>query len=140
LLGQGNYVLVFRFVNNLITVGGATVTSGNASIASSNMGADARDYIVNLTGVTNAQQITVTLNNMTDSAGNVGNSLSVPMRVLIGDTTNNGFVTSSDVAGVKLQSGSPVTAANFRADIDANGSPNNTDISLVKNFLGTALP
>ena len=80
------------------------------------------------------------LNDMTDSAGNFGSSLSVSMGVLVGDTTNNGVVNSSDVSEVKLQSGSPVTSANFRADIDADGSPNNTDVAFVKNFLGSALP
>ena len=139
-LGEGNYALVFRFVNDLVTVGSATVTSGNASIASSNIGGDARDYIVNLTRVANAQQIAVKLNGLTDSAGNFGSSLSVSMRVLIGDIIDNGAVSSSDIAEIKSQSGWPVTAANFRADIDANGSPNNTDVSLVKHFLGSALP
>ncbi len=137
-LGEGNYVLVFRFVNDLVTVGGATVTSGNASIASSNIGADARDYIVNLTGVGNAQQIAVTLNDMTDSAGNFGSSLSVSMGVLAGDRSNNGLVNSSDIGEAKPPS--RPTGANFRADIDANGSLDDTDVGLIRNFIGTALP
>lgn len=139
-LGDGNYVLVFKFVNDLVSVGGATVTSGNASISSSKIGADAREYIVKLSGVDNAQEVAVTLNNMTDSAGNFGSLLSVSMGVLIGDATNNGVVNSSDVGEVKSPSGTPVTSANFRADIDANGSLNDTDVGLVKHFVGSALP
>ena len=62
------------------------------------------------------------------------------MGVLIGDTSANGAVNSSDISQSKSQSGQAVTAANFRQDVTVSGSINSSDISLVKSKSGTALP
>src|SRR4029077_14571314 len=67
---NGNHTLVFRFALPISSVGAQSVTSGVATIGSSNIGSDAREYIVNLTGVANAQYVTVTLTNLIDVAGN----------------------------------------------------------------------
>ena len=69
---------------------------------------------VNLTGVSDVQEITVTLTNVTDSSANVLPDTPVSVNMLIGDTTGNKTVNASDVAQTKGQSGLPVTAANFR--------------------------
>ena len=138
---NGDYTLVFRFSNNLVSVGDASVTSGTGSVSSSAIDAgDADQYIVNLTGVTNAQSVTVTLANVSDSAGQSGTTFSASMGVLLGDTTNSGAVNSSDISQTKSQSGQLVTTSNFRQDVTADGSINSSDISLVKSKSGTALP
>src|SRR5205085_7050742 len=93
---------------------------------------------VNLTKVTNAQTITISLNNVSDMT-NVGN-VSLPMAVLEGDTTNNRAVNSSDIAQTQSQSGQAVTADNFREDVTVNGQINSSDISLVQSKSGTGLP
>jgi hypothetical protein len=62
---SGDHTLVFSFTNALASVGSAVVTSGMGNVSSSGIGSDARQYVVNLTGVANAQRITVTLNNVT---------------------------------------------------------------------------
>ena len=67
-------------------------------------------------------------------------NVSIPMGVLLGDTTGNGTVTGTDVSQTKLQSGQPVSASNFREDVNANGAINGTDVSRVKLKSGTALP
>ncbi len=136
-LGAGNYTLVFTFVNNLVSVGTATVTNGVGSVSSTSMGPN--QYTVNLTGVSNAQTITVTLGNVIDSENNAGN-ISVPMGMLIGDTTANRAVNSSDIAQTQSQSGQAVTTQNFREDVTANGVINSSDISLVQSQSGTGLP
>jgi hypothetical protein len=41
---------------------------------------------------------------------------------------------------VKSQSGQAPGASNFRADVNANGSINATDVSLVKSRSGNVLP
>lgn len=136
-----DYTMVFTFVNTLTSVGGASVSSGTGSVVggTGTIGADAHQYIVNLTGVTNAQYITVTLNTVHDSANNIGN-VSQQMGVLVGDTTANGAVNSSDVGQAKAQSGSTANAGNFRLDVTANGPINSSDISLIKSNSGTMLP
>jgi hypothetical protein len=138
---NGDYTLVFTFVNPLTRVNGASITSGTGSVAGNNIdSSDAHNYIVNLTGVTNAQRITVSLSNVTDSAGNFSSAVSASMGVLIGDTTGDGFVNSADISQTKSQSGNAVTTANFREDVNADGFINSADISLVKSKSGTALP
>jgi hypothetical protein len=138
---NGDYTLVFSFANTLTSVDGASVTSGTASVASSNKDSnDAHRYVVNLTGVTNAQVITVNLTNVSDSAGNCSSAVSAQMGVLAGDTNGDRFVNSADISQTKSQSGQAVTSSNFREDLNADGSINSADISLVKSKSGTALP
>jgi len=144
-LGAGNYTLVFTFPNNLRSVGGVTVTGhdpagGTGSVSSTAMGPSANQYTVNLTNVSDAQYITVTLNSVVDSTGNAANVVGPQMGVLIGDTTANGLVNSSDVAQTQSQSGQVVTASNFREDVTVNGAINSSDIALVQSKSGTGLP
>jgi len=138
---SGDYTLVFSFVNPLTSVGEANVTSGTGSVSSSAIDSDAHQYIVNLTGVTNAQVVTVSLTNVTDSAGNSSASgIPVSMGVLIGDVNGNGVVSNTDVASVKSEVAAPVDPSNFRNDVNANGVVSNTDVSLTKAQVGTTLP
>jgi hypothetical protein len=93
---------------------------------------------VNLTGVTNAQTIIVTLSGVNDGV-NMGDVV-VPMSVLQGDTSGNGTVSGTDVSETKLQSGQAVTASNFREDVVVSGGINGSDVAAVKLKSGTALP
>jgi hypothetical protein len=138
---NGNYTVIFTFTNNVAGVGSAAVTSGAGFVSSSEMAADARQYVVNLSGITNAQRVTVTLFNVTDSFGYNSSSIPLTLGILIGDTNGNNAVTATDIGQVKSQSGQPVTASNFRADVTASGgSINASDIGLVKSASGTQLP
>ena len=133
---SNDYQIVFSFPNS-VTFTNASVTAGAGSVSGSS-GSGTSTVIVNLTGVTNAQRLTVTLLGASDGT-NTGD-LSVPMGVLLGDTSGNGSVNASDVSQTKLQSGQVVTATNFREDVTVNGSINASDVSLVKADSGTALP
>ena len=42
--------------------------------------------------------------------------------MLVGDVNSSKTVNSSDIGAVKAQSGAPVTAANFRADVAVSGT------------------
>ena len=87
-----------------------------------------------------AQVITVGLTNVTDSTGNFSSSVPATMGVLIGDTTANRIVNSSDIAQTQSQSGQAVTASNFREDVTVTGGITCSDLSLVQSNWGTALP
>lgn len=137
---SADYTVVFKFANTLTTVGGASVTGNSGGVSSSAIGADAHEYIVNLTGVTNAQAIIVSLTNVNDSAGNSSASVSASMSVLLGDTSGDGVVNSADITQTRRQSGQVPTAENFRTDITADGVTNSADITLVRRRSGTALP
>ena len=137
---NGIHTLVFTFPLPLTNVTSASITGGIGIVASASIGNDPHQYIVNLSGVANAQRLNVTLNGVTDAAGNTAPTLSVTMGVLAGDTTGNGVVNSSDIAQTQSQSGQLVTAANFREDVTVNGSINSSDIALAQSKSGTGLP
>jgi hypothetical protein len=84
--------------------------------------------------------VAVTLANLSDTVGDFSALVAATMGVLVGDTTANGIVNSSDIAQTQSQSGAPVTSSNFREDVTVNGSINSSDIALVQAHSGTALP
>jgi hypothetical protein len=94
---------------------------------------------VNLTGVPNAQYLTVTLTGAVDSTGATGN-VSGTMGVLIGDVNASGVVTSGDTNLCKAQALQPVTNANFRNDINASGSITTGDVNIIKQNALSQLP
>lgn len=136
---SGDYQVIFSFADTISSVGNADVTDGTGSVSSRMMDADTHKYIVNLTGVTNAQVITVILTSVIDSAGNSSSSVPISVGLLQGDTTGNGSVNSTDVSQTKSKSGQVVNASNFRADVTVSGSINSTDVSAVKSKSGTGL-
>ena len=136
---NGVYTMVFTFANPLASVDQATVTGGTGTVSSNAIGSDTHQYIVNLTGVTNAQTLTVALVNAHDSTNAIGN-VSATMSVLVGDTNADKFCDAIDVSQTKSQSGNAVTSSNFREDVNVDGFIDAIDVSLVKSKSGTALP
>ena len=131
---EGVHQVTFTFASP-VTVGGASVTTGTGSATLSVSGAA---VTIDLTGVSNAQTLVLTLFAVSDGVNT--SDLSIPMGVLLGDTNGNGAVTSSDIGQTKAQSGQPVSAANFRMDVNANGAINSSDIGQVKAQSGATLP
>ena len=134
----GNHTLVFTFTNEVVS-GDADVTTGVGSVSGSPI-FFANTMAVTLTGVADMQQIAVTLSNVTDSFSQVLPDTAVSVNVLVGDTTGNKAVNSTDVSQTKLQSGVVVSQANCRQDVTANGVINSSDVSLVKLRSGSAIP
>ena len=134
--GGSGHTLVFTFTNN-VTSGNAAVSDGVGSVSGSPAFA-ANTMTVNLTGVTNAQTIEVTLSNVTDTFSQVLPNTAVSGTFLLGDVTGNDTVNSTDVSDVKNQVGTPVGASNFRSDVTISGAINSTDVSQVKANSGSA--
>jgi hypothetical protein len=133
---SNDYQLVLTFPA-AVTLNNAAFTSGTGSVSSTS-GSGTPQITVNLTGITNAQRITISLSSVSD--GTSTGDVSVPMSVLVGDTNGDGSVNSADIAQTKSQSGSALTGSNFREDVTVDGSINSADIALVKSKSGTALP
>jgi FtsP/CotA-like multicopper oxidase with cupredoxin domain len=131
-----DHQLIFTFPT-AVTFNGATITAGVGSVSSSS-GSGSTTVTVNLTGVTNAQTITLTLLGVNN--GTATNDVSVQMGVLVGDTNGNGVVNAADVAFTKSRIGEAVDQTNFQLDVNANGAINSADIALVKANVGTGLP
>ncbi len=92
--GDQKIVMVFPAP---VTFTGASVT-GAGTVRSTTPAANSAPtgvVTVNLTRVANAQQMTVNLNGV--STGAAPTTISVPMRVLLGDTNVDGSVNSGDL-------------------------------------------
>jgi hypothetical protein len=138
---NGDYTLVFTFINPLTTVGGASVTTGTGSVSIGNIdGKDAHNYIVNLTGVTNAQYITVSLSNVTDSARNFSIAVPISMGVLVGDVNASGHVDAGDIGAIQQVNSQTANSTNFRADVNASGHIDAGDIGITQSHNSTGLP
>jgi hypothetical protein len=138
--GGGNYSIVYTFRKTLNSVSSASVTSGVGRVHDSGIGADPHEYIVNLVNVSSAQSVMVTLNYVQDSVGHVSNAVNAAMSVLVGDITDNGNVGSGDVGQVRAQVRQPVTAVNFRNDVNHDGVIDGNDVNIVKKRRRTSLP
>ena len=135
----GNHTLVFTFSSNVVS-GNTAVTSGVGSVSGTPSFAG-NTMTVELTGVTNAQRLTVSLNNVTDTASQVMPTTSIPVGFLTGDTNGSGGVNATDIGQTKAQSGQTVTATNFKMDVTANGGAiSSSDVGLVKSAAGAQLP
>jgi hypothetical protein len=141
--GTNDYEMVVTFSNAVAVSGNpqAQVTSGNAEVGSGGVGncgavmVNGSTVTIPLTNVANAQTINVTLFDVNGS-----NTVVIPMSILSGDTSANGFVNSSDISLAKSRSGQAVDSTNFREDVNANGAINGSDVSLIKLQDGTWLP
>ncbi len=137
--GAGNdYQIVLSGFPNPVTFlpGDVSISPGTGTVMSSS-GSGTTTVTINLTGVTNAQKITVKIANLTDNAvpANTG-TLGVTMGVLVGDTNGNGAVNAGDTTQTKGRSGQPTDATNFRSDVNTDGVINAGDSSAVKSALG----
>jgi hypothetical protein len=130
-----NHTFVFTFNNNVTS--GEAIVSGGAGRVVGRPIILGDTITVNLTGVTNAQVITVTLRDVVDVFSQVLAATSVSATILAGDTSGNGIVNASDIAQTKAQLGRPVTGANFRTDVNANGAINSSDVAIVRAHTGT---
>jgi len=128
---NNSYKMVFTFSS-------AVTNCGVPSAGTVTPGPNSNQCSVDVT-VPTGQYITDQLSGVADANSNVGN-FSATMGVLVGDTTANGVVNSSDISQTQSQSGQPVTANNFREDVTVNGLINSSDIALVQSQSGTALP
>jgi hypothetical protein len=134
----GNHTLIFTFSNQVVS-GNAAVTAGTGNVSGSPT-FSGNTMTVDLTGVTDQQQITVTASNVMDTFGQTLPSASVNAVILAGDTNGNSTVNAADVAQTRAQEGAPVDQTNFRNDVNVNGTINAADAAIVKSDLGNSVP
>jgi hypothetical protein len=93
---------------------------------------------VNLTNVPDAQVVQVQLNNVSDGT-NFG-PVTIPMAVLLGDSTGDGAVNAGDALQTRGRSGAVTDAANYRSDVNTDGNVNSGDVIVVRGRAGASLP
>ncbi len=133
---SNDYQVVATFFN-AVTFDHASVASGTGSITSAT-GSGTTTLTVNLTGVTNAQTITITLADLND--GISISDVAIPMGVLVGDTNGDGFVNAGDTLETRNRSGQVTNATNFYSDVNLDGIVNSGDATVVRTRSGTSLP
>ncbi len=133
----GNYQVVFAFAENVVSVQAAG--ADRAQITSSFIGPNPNEYTVNLSNVSDASYVPISLNLVKDAAGHIGNADTL-LATLIGDTSGDRLVNSADVIQTRSHSGEATDAANFRSDVNADGNVNSGDALTVRSRSGDSLP
>jgi len=134
----GDHTLVITFSNTVVS-GNATVTDGMGSVAGAPT-FSGNSMTVNLTGVTNAQTATVSLDNVTDSSSQVLPTTTINIGFLVGDSNGDSFVNAGDALQTRNRSGQTSDITNFRSDPNTDGFINSGDTIFVRSRSGTGLP
>jgi hypothetical protein len=138
---NGDYTMVFKFADTLTGVGSAVVSSGTGRVVSAAIGSDTSEYIVDLTGVTNAQHLFVALRGVSDSAGHHSDAISAPMSILLGDVNASGRTDAGDVTAVRNRTVSiPSDNQTARFDVNVSGRTDAGDVTATRNASVTVLP
>jgi hypothetical protein len=129
----GDFQVVVTFAVP-VTFNSASV-SGTGSVATAL--SSGNQVFVNLTGVTNAQRIEITLvvNDGTNTSAVV-----VSMGVLLGDVNASRLVDGNDVSAVQSHTRQSVNNTNFRYDVNASGLIDGNDVSITQGQTRTSLP
>jgi len=133
--GTNDYAIVFTFANN-VSVHSAAVTMGTGGVT--NFLVVGNVVTVNLTGVTNAQTITITLGGVSDGINT--SNVEAAMSVLLGDVDGSGRVDSTDVSQIRQNVLQTTNSSNFRSDVDASGRIDSNDVFLARQQNLTGLP
>ena len=128
------YNAVFTF-DAPVTSGEVTVASGTATVGAVSFSGNS--MTAQLTGVTSAEVLTLRAQNINGDGQPHGD---VPFGFLTGDADANRVVDKPDRTLVQGQLNQPVTSANFREDLNADGRIKNSDITIIKNNRGHSIP
>jgi hypothetical protein len=128
------YNAVFTFdapvTSGQVTVIGGTATVGAITFSGNSMTAQ-------LTGVTSAEIVTLHTQNINGDGQPHGD---VQFGFLVGDSDADRVVRKPDQTLVQGQLNQPVTSANFREDLTADGRIKNADVNVVKANKGHSIP
>jgi hypothetical protein len=133
----GDHTLVLAFSSDVVS-GNAAVTSGTGTVVGS-PSFSGNTMTVALTGVANAQQLTVTLSNVTNTTSQVLPNTPIAVRFLAGDSNGDSTVNSGDALQTRSRSGQTTDLTNFRSDFNADGNINGGDTIIVRSRSGSSV-
>jgi hypothetical protein len=134
---SGRHSIVFTFDRPPLA-GVATVTAGTAVAGTPVFSGS--EMIVPLSGVADAQYVTVAVRDVASIDGGAGGSGSVRTGFLVGDVDASGSVLVADLLQVKAVLTQPVTGLTFLRDVNASGTLSIADMLIVNANLTRALP
>jgi hypothetical protein len=136
------YTVAMKFNQNIVSVGSASSTCGSVQSIVINS-ADAHKVNLNLVNVAhgcNESTITVTADSITDDQGNVLDSASVGLGLLLGDVNGDRVVNSLDTNETQMHKGQKTVQQILRDDVNADGHITYSDIQIIRQQHGTSLP
>lgn len=118
----------------------AAVVAGSAQIECVSI--DGPIAKIRFADVRNAQRLHVRLSDVTGPDGGVLPAAEVRLGILRGDITGDGVVAADDVLLARNQAaaGGAVSEANFRLDLNTNGSFNVADFAITRASRGSSIP
>ncbi len=131
------HTIVFTFDKPVVS-GNAAVTEGVASVGTPTF--NGAEMIVPLTGVGNAQYVTIAVSNVVAMDGSTGGAGSIRVGFLRADVNQNRVVAVSDLGLVNAQLAQAVSVSNYLRDVNASGTLTVADKSIANAALTTALP
>ena len=136
------YTVVMTFDQNIVSVGSASSTCGSVQsiVIDSSDPHKVNINLVNVAHGCNGSTITVTADSITDDQGNVLDSASVGLGLLLGDVNADRVVNRRDTNEAQMHKGQKTDEENFRNDVNANGHIEQSDIALIRQQQGTSLP
>ena len=126
------YTAVFTF-DTAVTSGNVTVAGGTATVGAITFSGN--EMRAALTGVADVQNVTLHVSGVNGGSA----TADVPFGFLQADVNGNRVVDKPDSTSVKANQGA-VTSANFRNDINADGTITRNDEKLIKPRKGHSLP
>jgi hypothetical protein len=131
--------LIFTFDHD-VTGGSATLASGSGILTAPPI-FNGRQMTVNLGTIVDQQTLVVQLSDITDTAGGLLPTVTIPVSILVADVNGNRLVNTSDVNVVRAAiTGNAVNEATFRADLDLDGIVDQADVDLARANSGHQLP
>jgi Dockerin type I domain len=129
--------ITMTFNENISSFARASASCGK--VASTSI--DGATLTINVTKVScNASHMTVTVNDVKDSAGINLDSACLEVGLLLGDVNGDGVVDSADLDIVNCQIGQPTNGENFRSDINNDETISAADVRIVTQQQGMRLP
>ena len=131
---SSTYNAVFTF-DGPVTSGEVTVLSGTATVGAISFSGNT--MTAQLTGVTVAEVVTLRVQNINGDGQLHGD---VPFGFLTADVNGNRIVDKPDQQQIQTDRGQPVTATNFRDDINLSGRVDMPDLQSVQTNRGHSIP
>ena len=136
------YTVVMTFDQNITSVGSASSTCGSVQsiVIDSSDPHNVNINLVNVAHACNGSMVSVTADSITDDQGNILDSASVGLGLLLGDVNADRVVNRRDTHAAQMHKGQKAVQQNFRNDVNADGHITHSDIALIQQQQGTSLP
>ena len=133
-----NGIQIVATFDQAISGGTATITGGTATISGTPT-VSGSTMSVKITGLADAQAVTLTLSNIVNAGNETLATAVIPFRTLFGDINGDGALTASDINLCRgaISNAVAINTGNFRSDLNLDAAFNATDVNLLRQAVST---